>query len=68
MKTQVTKVLFDEVVVAKVSVQDVHDKYFSLHIQFPDGTWRRHFISYNSLVPKQDWDSALKRELKSKAR
>jgi len=55
----------DGLLIGKIQLQDIHQNYFGLVITFPDGTWRRHFVSYNALTPTASWT---KRSEKKKKR
>jgi len=66
-KENVTQILASGSVVAEVSLETEHDKYFALVIRFPNGSWRKLFVSYDSQIPKQNWHSDLVKSLKTKA-
>jgi len=52
--------------IADITVEETSNKYFMIQITFPNGQWRRHFISYNALTESQEWNSQLEEELNQK--
>lgn len=60
-RKQKTEIVYDGEHVLDVIIEDTgSEKYFTLQIAFPDGSFKKFYIGWHRLANTQDWTSGIK--------